>query len=318
MQQIISLIAKSLNLRERQVENTVNLLNDGATIPFVSRYRKEATGGLDEVAIAQIAEQNEKLHELLHRKEYITQTIEEQGKLTDELRKRIEDCWNATVLEDIYLPFKPKRKTRAEVARKKGLEPLANEILLKPNNDPEVRAKDFLTDEVPTVEDALQGARDIIAEQMSENEDVRNTLRRTFELNAVISSKVIKTKQEEAAKYRDYFDFSEPLNRCTSHRLLAIRRGEEEGFLRVAINPRDEEDCLERLGRRYPKYSKSGEQVKLALADAYKRLLKPSLHACPSFVFPSYAHPSSIMQTKKRGPHRSALLGFSVIFYGAS
>lgn len=277
MQQIISLIAKSLNLRERQVENTVNLLNDGATIPFVSRYRKEATGGLDEVAIAQIAEQNEKLHELLHRKEYITQTIEEQGKLTDELRKRIEDCWNATVLEDIYLPFKPKRKTRAEVARKKGLEPLANEILLKPNNDPEVRAKDFLTDEVPTVEDALQGARDIIAEQMSENEDVRNMLRRTFELNAVISSKVIKTKQEEAAKYRDYFDFSEPLSRCTSHRLLAIRRGEEEGFLRVAINPRDEEDCLERLGRRYPKYGKSGEQVKLALADAYKRLLKPSI-----------------------------------------
>ena len=277
MQQIISLIAKSLNLRERQVENTVNLLNDGATIPFVSRYRKEATGGLDEVAIAQIAEQNEKLHELVHRKEYITQTIEEQGKLTDELRKRIEDCWNATVLEDIYLPFKPKRKTRAEVARKKGLEPLANEILLKPNNDPEVRAKDFLTDEVPTIEDALQGARDIIAEQMSENEDVRNTLRRTFELNAVITSKVIKTKQEEAAKYRDYFDFSEPLNRCTSHRLLAIRRGEEEGFLRVAINPRDEEDCLERLGRRYPKFGKSGEQVKLALADAYKRLLKPSI-----------------------------------------
>ena len=277
MQQIISLIAKSLNLRERQVENTVNLLNDGATIPFVSRYRKEATGGLNEVAIAQIAEQNEKLHELVHRKEYILQTIEEQGKLTDELRKRIEDCWNATVLEDIYLPFKPKRKTRAEVARKKGLEPLANEILLKPNNDPEVRAKDFLTDEVPTIEDALQGARDIIAEQMSENEDVRNTLRRTFELNAVISSKVIKTKQEEAAKYRDYFDFSEPLNRCTSHRLLAIRRGEEEGFLRVAINPRDEEDCLERLGRRYPKFGKSGEQVKLALADAYKRLLKPSI-----------------------------------------
>ena len=277
MQQIISLIAKSLNLRERQVENTVNLLNDGATIPFVSRYRKEATGGLDEVAIAQIAEQNEKLHELVHRKEYILQTIEEQGKLTDELRKRIEDCWNATVLEDIYLPFKPKRKTRAEVARKKGLEPLANEILLKPNNDPEVRAKDFLTDEVPTVEDALQGARDIIAEQMSENEDVRNTLRRTFELNAVITSKVIKTKQEEAAKYRDYFDFSEPLNRCTSHRLLAIRRGEEEGFLRVAINPRDEEDCLERLGRRYPKFGKAGEQVKLALSDAYKRLLKPSI-----------------------------------------
>ena len=277
MQQIISLIAKSLNLRERQVENTVNLLNDGATIPFVSRYRKEATVGLNEVAIAQIAEQNEKLHELVHRKEYILQTIEEQGKLTDELRKRIEDCWNATVLEDIYLPFKPKRKTRAEVARKKGLEPLANEILLKPNNDPEVRAKDFLTDEVPTIEDALQGARDIIAEQMSENEDVRNTLRRTFELNAVITSKVIKTKQEEAAKYRDYFDFSEPLNRCTSHRLLAIRRGEEEGFLRVAINPRDEEDCLERLGRRYPKFGKSGEQVKLALADAYKRLLKPSI-----------------------------------------
>ena len=277
MQQIISLIAKSLNLRERQVENTVNLLNDGATIPFVSRYRKEATGGLDEVAIAQIAEQNEKLHELVHRKEYILQTIEEQGKLTDELRKRIEDCWNATVLEDIYLPFKPKRKTRAEVARKKGLEPLANEILLKPNNDPEVRAKDFLTDEVPTIKDALQGARDIIAEQMSENEDVRNTLRRTFELNAVITSKVIKTKQEEAAKYRDYFDFSEPLNRCTSHRLLAIRRGEEEGFLRVAINPRDEEDCLERLGRRYPKFGKAGEQVKLALSDAYKRLLKPSI-----------------------------------------
>ena len=233
MKQIIDIIARTLGIGARQIEQTLSLLDGGATIPFIARYRKEATGGLDEVQIAEVAKQNEKFKELTHRKEYILQTIDEQGKLTDELKERISACWDATELEDIYLPYKPKRKTRAEMARKRGLEPLADSILHRPNGDPEQYAKSFITEEVPTIEDALQGARDILAEKMNEDERVRNTLRRSFELTAVISSKVIKSKQEEAQNYRTYFDFSEPLKRCTSHRLLAIRRGESEGFLRV-------------------------------------------------------------------------------------
>ena len=277
MQEIIKLIAQALGIGQRQIEQTLGLLDGGATIPFIARYRKEATGGLDEVQIAEVAKQNEKFKELTHRKEYILQTIEEQGKLTDELKERISACWDATELEDIYLPYKPKRKTRAEVARKRGLEPLADSILHRPNGDPEQYARSFITEEVPTIEDALQGARDILAEKMNEDERVRNTLRRSFELTAVISSKVIKSKQEEAQNYRTYFDFSEPLKRCTSHRLLAIRRGESEGFLRVDISPRDEEDCIERLLRGFPIRGKCGEQIIMAMNDAYKRLLKPSI-----------------------------------------
>lgn len=277
MKQIIDIIAKTLGIGARQIEQTLGLLDGGATIPFIARYRKEATGGLDEVQIAEVAKQNEKFKELTHRKEYILQTIDEQGKLTDELKERISACWDATELEDIYLPYKPKRKTRAEMARKRGLEPLADSILHRPNGDPEQYARSFITEEVPTIEDALQGARDILAEKMNEDERVRNTLRRSFELTAVISSKVIKSKQEEAQNYRTYFDFSEPLKRCTSHRLLAIRRGESEGFLRVDISPRDEEDCIGRLLRGFPTRGKCGEQIIMAMNDAYKRLLKPSI-----------------------------------------
>lgn len=227
--------------------------------------------------IAEIAKQGEKFKELEHRKEYILQTIEEQGKLSDELKERISSCWDATTLEDIYLPYKPKRKTRAEAARKRGLEPLADAILLRPNGDPLQYAEKFITNEVPSIEDALQGARDIMAERMNESERVRTSLRQSFERTAIISSRVIKSKQEEAMNYRNYFDFSEPLNRCTSHRLLAIRRGESEGFLRVDISPRDEEMTMERLLRGYPVRGKCGEQVIMAMQDAYKRLLKPSI-----------------------------------------
>lgn len=275
---ITQIIAKQLGLREKQVESTINLLSSGATIPFISRYRKEATGGLNEVQVAQVKEQNDKLNELVHRRDYIIETIEEQGKLTDELRKRISDCWDATLLEDLYLPFKPKRKTKAEVARKKGLEPLADMLLLKPFTQPEEAAKRFINAEVATADEALQGARDIIAERMNEDERTRQTVRRSFELTSVIRSKVVKSKEAEAVKYRDYFDWCEPLKRCTSHRLLAMRRGEAEGYLRVSIAPADEADCLSRMERPYVKPgSATAAQMELAAADAYKRLLKPSI-----------------------------------------
>ena len=273
-----ALIARSLGLREQQVANTVKLLEGGATIPFISRYRKEATGGMDEVQVAQVKEQNEKLHELVHRREFILQSIEEQGKLTEELRKRISGCWEVTVLEDIYLPYKPKRKTRAEMARKLGLEPLANSLLLNPYAAPEKAAASFVKGEVKDITAALQGARDIIAERVNEDERVRQSVRQTFSRSAVISSKVVKSKEEEGAKYQDYFDWSEPLRRCTSHRLLAMRRGEAEGFLRVTILPEDEENCVERFARFYVKRgTPAAEQVQMAVSDAYKRLLRPSI-----------------------------------------
>ena len=273
-----ALIARSLGLREQQVANTVKLLEGGATIPFISRYRKEATGGMDEVQVAQVKEQNEKLHELVHRREFILQSIEEQGKLTEELRKRISGCWEVTVLEDIYLPYKPKRKTRAEMARKLGLEPLANSLLLNPYAAPEKAAASFVKGEVKDITAALQGARDIIAERVNEDERVRQSVRQTFSRSAVISSKVVKSKEEEGAKYQDYFDWSEPLRRCSSHRLLAMRRGEAEGFLRVTILPEDEENCVERFARFYVKRgTPAAEQVQMAVSDAYKRLLRPSI-----------------------------------------
>ncbi len=276
----IQLIAQRLNLREKQVEQTIALLDEGATIPFISRYRKEATGGLDEVAVAAVAEQHRQLDELEHRKAFVLETIEAQGALTDELRARITACWDATEIEDIYLPFKPKRRTRAQMAREKGLEPLAQRLLLRPNSDPVQEAEGFLTDEVGTVDEALQGARDIIAEQISEDEHSRQTLRRIYSREAVITSKAVKGKSEtpEAAKYRDYFEWSEPLKRCTSHRLLAMRRGESEGVLRVTITPADDERATEQVAQRYVKSgTRAAEQVEMAAGDAYKRLLRPSI-----------------------------------------
>ena len=271
------MIASALNIAERQVENTLSLLNGGATIPFISRYRKEATGGLDEVQIGEIKERYDKLSEIAKRKETILKTIEEQGKLTADLKKRIDACWDATELEDIYLPYKPKRKTRAEVARQKGLEPLATILMMQRENNLSSRARSFIKGEVKDEEDALKGARDIIAEQVSEDERSRNQIRNQFSRQAIITSKVVKGKEEEAAKYKDYFDFSEPLKRCTSHRLLAIRRGESEGLLKVSISPNDEE-CTERLERSYVRgNNECSRQVQEAVRDAYNRLLKPSI-----------------------------------------
>ena len=275
---LTEIIAKQLGLREKQVESTINLLAQGATIPFISRYRKEATGGLNEVQVAQVKEQNDKLTELIHRRDYILQTIEEQGKLTDDLKKRISECWDATQLEDIYLPFKPKRKTKAEVARKKGLEPLAITLLTQPYKNPEEMAARYVKGEVKDKEEALQGARDIIAERINEDERTRQSVRRSFEYTGMIRSKVVKAKESEAGKFRDYFDWSEPLKRCTSHRLLAMRRGEAEGYLRVTIAPSDEEDCMSRVERFYVKAgSPAAAQVEMSVSDAYKRLLKPSI-----------------------------------------
>lgn len=273
-----SLIAQKLGLGEKQVAATIQLLSSGATIPFISRYRKEATGGLNEVQVEQVQTENNRLEEFIRRREYILHTIEEQGKLTDELRQRINTCWDATLLEDLYLPYKPKRKTRAEVARKKGLEPLADLLLLKPWNDPEQEARRYLNDEVADTDEALQGARDIIAERLNEDERTRQTVRRSFELTGMIRSKVVRGKEREAHKYRDYFDWAEPLKRCTSHRLLAMRRGEAEGFLRVSIAPSNEEDCIARIERPYLKPgSPAARQISMAVSDAYKRLLKPGI-----------------------------------------
>ena len=280
MEQFSQMIATALKLPVHRVENTLKLLQGGATIPFISRYRKEATGGLDEVQIGDIHTRYEKLCELAKRKETVLSTIEEQGKLTDTLRERISNCWDATELEDIYLPFKPKRKTRAEAARQKGLEPLAMLLLMQRENNLSARVRQFVKGDVKDEEDALKGARDIIAEQVNEDERARNLIRNQFSRQAMITSKVVKGKEKEAAalKYRDYFDFCEPLKKCTSHRLLAIRRGEAEGILKVSITPGDESVCTERLERQY--VHGNGEcsaQVAEAVNDAYKRLLKPAI-----------------------------------------
>lgn len=272
-----TLIARFLQIPEGQVERTIGLLNEGATIPFISRYRKEVTGGLDEVQIGAIKDQLDKLTELSKRKETILATIEEQEKLTPELRKRIEESWDSTEIEDLYLPYKPKRVTKAEIARRKGLEPLAKIVMMQNENNLSARIKSFIKGEVKNAEEALQGARDIIAEWINENESARNTVRNSFAHTAMITSKVIKGKEEEGAKYRDYFDFSEPLNRASSHRLLALRRGEAEGILRVSISP-DAESCLDRLNRRFVKgRGEVSEQVATAVDDSFKRLLKPSI-----------------------------------------
>jgi protein Tex len=270
-------IAPILNIPVRRVESVLELLESGATIPFIARYRKEATGSLDEVQIADIADWWKKLLELDKRREAILQSIEEQGKLTPELRTAIEAAATMTELEDLYLPYKPKRKTRATAAIEKGLEPLAKRLYAQRDKDVETLAAQFITDQVPTVEEALQGARDIIAEWINEDKKARDRIRRHFEKGAVIASRLVKGKEKEADKFRDYFDWSEKLAQCPSHRLLAMRRGEEEGFLRVAIAP-DEERALHDLDEMYIiGYGESAQQVRTALRDGYKRLLLPSI-----------------------------------------
>lgn len=272
-------ISDLLNINIKYVDNTLELLDSGCTIPFISRYRKERTGGLDEVQITQICELNERMKETAKRKETIIKTISEQGKLTPELEKRINECWEPEVLEDIYMPYKPKRRTRAQVARENGLEPLATIIMLQRDSAPETTARRFISENVKSEEDAIKGALDIIAENVSEDERSRSQLRNAFRRGAIITSKVIKSKADtdEAAKYSDYFDFSEPLKRCSSHRLLAMRRGEKDGILRVSISA-DDEECVEKLKRLFVRgYGRCSTLVGEAVADSFKRLLKPSI-----------------------------------------
>lgn len=272
------LISENLSLTARQVCNTLELLDSGATVPFISRYRKERTGSLDEVQIAAIQEQYDKLKTISKRKETIRTTIEEQGKLTPELQERIEQCWDANLLEDLYLPYKPKKRTKAEIARQKGLEPLALKIMMQRGCNLDAEAQKFVRGEVKDKEEALAGARDIIAEQVSENEEARKRVRRVFERTALITAKVVKGKEEEGDKFKDYFDFQEPLRKCSSHRLLALRRGEAEGVLRVSIAPAEDEDCLNQLNRQFVRSNDvCGRLVSEAVADSYKRLLRPSI-----------------------------------------
>jgi uncharacterized protein len=273
------IISKELSLPEREVENTVQLLDEGCTIPFISRYRKERTGGMDEVKIAAISDYYDKLKELSKRKETVCKTIQELGKMTDELQHKIDNCWDSTELEDIYLPYKPKRRTKAQIAREQGLEPLATLMMLQRESNPENVAKRFVRGDVKDVAAAIKGAQDIIAENINEDERARQQLRYTFKREAVITSKVIKTKKDtdEAAKYSDYFDFSEPLKRCSGNRLLAMRRAENEGILRVCISV-DDDEATEKLKRQFVRgYGPCQKLVGEAAEDAYKRLLCPSI-----------------------------------------
>lgn len=273
----INIIADLLSIPKHKVEATINLLKEGATIPFISRYRKEVTGSLDEVQIGDIEKEMRRLDELEKRKESILKSIEEQGKLTDDLKKRIQETYDSTVLEDIYLPFKRKRKTRASVAREKGLEPLANNLFEQRDQNVTKLAAAFLTDEVANEEEALQGARDIIAEWINEDEVARQKVRYAFSKSAILTSKVARGKDDEGSKYRDYFEFDQPLKNCPSHRVLAMRRAEEEGILRVKIAP-PEDDVLYDLGNQYLTGNGAAtQQVQIALEDCYKRLLGPSI-----------------------------------------
>ena len=279
MDSIINRITQNLGLRTQQVAATLQLLDEGATIPFLARYRKEVTGSLDEVQITQIRDQASQLRELDKRKESVLKSIDEQGKLTDALRKQIEQANTMAQVEDIYLPYKPKRRTKATIAREKGLEPLAQQLFEQTNFDPEQMAKPYVSSEkeINSVEDALQGARDIIAEWISEDQAAREALRKLFRKEGIIKTKVLKGKESEGHKFRDYFEWEEPVTKVPSHRLLAMRRGEKEGFLSLSIAP-PEEKALPLLERQFLKNnSPSSQQVKLALADAYKRLLRPSL-----------------------------------------
>lgn len=276
---LASIIAKNLSISLRSVENTLQLLEDGCTIPFISRYRKERTGNLDEVQIAAISDANDKLKEIGKRKDTIIKTITDQGKMTEELLKRINNSWDANELEDIYMPFKPKRRTKAQAAREAGLEPLSVILMMQRERDPEVAAKRFVNENVKDVSAALKGAQDIIAETVSEDERSRQQVRSSFRREAIITSKVVKAKAdtEEAAKFSDYFNFSEPLRRCTSHRLLAMRRGENEGMLRISISANDEE-CVDRIKRGFVHgYGKCSSLVAEAVEDSYKRLIKPAI-----------------------------------------
>ena len=279
MVQIESLIAQQTGLNERYIHNVIELLQDGATIPFISRYRKEATNGMTEVEVATVSNLLDEFTELKKRKEFILQNIDNQGKLTDELKQRINDCWDSNQLEDLYLPYKQKRRTRAQIAREAGLEPMANIIQSQKEVPLEKIAQRYLNPEkgIETVEQVIQGAQDIIAERVSENERARQTLRTTFSMHAQITSRLVKGKDVEGQNFRDYFDWSEPLARCSSHRLLAMRRGESEGILRVTISV-DDEPAVERIARQF--VHGNGECSRLvyeAVRDGYKRLLEPSI-----------------------------------------
>ena len=272
-----NIISKELGFAPDKVNRTIALLDDGATIPFIARYRKEVTGSMDEVAIGNIKDMYEKLKAVVQRKETIIATIEEQGKLTPELKKRIDNCFDAVELEDIYLPYRPKRRTRATIAKERGLEPLADVIWLQQHNDVKGRARSFVCADVPTVDDAIAGACDIIAERVSEDEQARGTIRRLFARNGVLASKVVKGKEGDGIKYADYYEWQESVARISSHRLLAIMRGEEEGYLRMSITI-DTDDATDRLCRQFVKrFSPSREYMEAAIADGYKRLLAPSI-----------------------------------------
>lgn len=271
------IISQRVNIPLRQVKNTVELLEEGATIPFISRYRKEHTGSLDEVKITEIRDELNKLKDLKKRQEYILKTIDEQDLLTPELRRKIEECLDPVLLEDIYLPYKPKRKTRATMARDKGLEPLAKILMAQQEMQVLKAATRFLNEDVKDEEEALQGARDIIAEWVNENQRSRKTVRYHFERSAKIYSKVVKAKEEEAEKYRDYFEFSEALKKCPGHRILAMRRGEQEGFLKLSVEP-DAPGVMSDLEDQWVKNPYDvGQQVGEAVKDAYKRLMQPSI-----------------------------------------
>ena len=273
------LISNELHLQEHAVENTLKLLDEGCTIPFISRYRKERTGGLDEVQITAISNRLTQLQEIAKRKDTVVKTITEQEKMTPELQKRINDCWDSTTLEDIYLPYRPKRRTRAQVAREQGLEPLATILIMQREQDPKRAAQRFIVGDVSDVATALKGAQDIIAEQVSEDERSRNQVRSAFRRESFIESKVVKAKKDtdEAQKYSDYFEWEEPLKRCSSHRLLAMRRGESEGILRVSITI-DNDEAVQRLQRNYVRGNSPCQRlVAEAVEDGYKRLLLPSI-----------------------------------------
>ena len=274
---LINIIAKELGLVPEKVKNVVELLEGGATVPFISRYRKEASGSMDEVAVGNVKDMHEKLKALVQRKATIIATIEEQGKLTQELKRRIDGCFDAVELEDIYLPYKPKRRTRATMAKERGLEPLADYIYMQQGSDIKGRARTFINKDVPSVDDAIAGACDIIAERVSEDEGARNIVRRLFLRHGLLTSKVVKGKEPDGIKYSDYYEWQESVSRISSHRLLAIMRGEEEGFLRVSVSV-DAGEATEQLCRRLVKrFSPSREYMEAAIADGYKRLLAPSI-----------------------------------------
>ena len=277
MQKYFKAIAAALGIKLNQVEAVAQLLDGGATVPFISRYRKEATGGLDEVAVFDIETQYHKFVELDKRKQTVIETIAEQGKLTEDLKRQIDETLDSTTLEDIYLPYKPKKRTRATAAKEQGLEPLAAWLMRQQSGDPEETAIKYVKGDIDSEGMALADARDIIAEWVSENAVARQRVRNCFNHKAIVSSHVIKGKESDAVKYEDYYDFSEPLRRCPSHRMLAMRRGEAEGFLRVNIEP-EETDVADMLHRQFLKADNAASrQVKMAIDDSYKRLIQPSI-----------------------------------------